>query len=305
MKAPPRWAEEELIVEVARALALFRRERLSEPLEKWKETFDQYENQYERLFADYGIADPSRLEHEQISEIFREKLGDALRYLAGPPISADDLKVLAEASLAPGRIASDRDAAKRILNTIIQTIDPRRFPWIVEGRTPTENEKSAAILASAALITAQRVATDRRNQGKDVQEQAVKQYLVKIGFEEVNSREIRTLADAPEPGQFCGEALVGSRKADVPVRLFDSRLMPIECKVSNSATNSVKRINNDAAVKAAVWRREFGLNQVVPAAMLSGVFKVHNLVQAQMGGLTLFWSHKLDDMRSFIEATRE
>jgi hypothetical protein len=34
------------------------------------------------------------------------------------------------------------------------------------------------------------------------------------------------------------------------------------------------------------------------------VFKVHNLEQAQTGGLTLFWVHKLHDMRVFIESTR-
>ncbi|MGH6990744.1 MAG: XamI family restriction endonuclease, partial [Stellaceae bacterium] len=112
------------------------------------------------------------------------------------------------------------------------------------------------------------------------------------------------LDDAPARGQFCSESMVGSRKADVPVRLFDGRLMPIECKVSNSELNSVKRINNDAAVKANTWKVEFGINQVVPVAMLSGVFKVSNLVQAQGGGLTMFWAHKLDAMRTFIEATR-
>ena len=30
--------------------------------------------------------------------------------------------------------------------------------------------------------------------------------------------------------------------------------MPIECKVSNSAVNSVKRLNNDAAVKRVVGK---------------------------------------------------
>ena len=38
--------------------------------------------------------------------------------------------------------------------------------------------------------------------------------------------------------------------------------------------------------------------------MLSGVFKVSNLLRAQTSGLTLFWSHDLGSMRTFIEATR-
>jgi hypothetical protein len=154
------------------------------------------------------------------------------------------------------------------------------------------------------LITAQRVRTDRSNEGKEAQEGTVKAFLREMEFVEVPARTIRTLDDAPKVGEFCAESLVGSRKADIPVRLFDGRLMPIECKVSNSSANSVKRLNNDAEVKAGIWHREFGIRQVVPAAVLSGVFKVHNLQQAQTGGLSLFWAHKLMDMRAFIESTR-
>lgn len=304
MKSPPRWSNSQLTAGAVTARQLFRHERLDEPLERWKATFALYEAQFRRLFDEYGIADPAALSAEQVAAIFRDQLGDALRYLAGPPISADDLKVLADASLAPGRIAGDIDQAQRILDTILQAVDPRRFPWITTGRPPTDAEKSAAILASAALITAQRVSTDRRNEGKEAQERAVKDYLRTLGFLEVRTRNIRTLTDAPGLGEFCAETMVGSRKADIPVRLYDGRLMPIECKVSNSATNSVKRINNDAAVKAGIWHREFGTNQVVPTAVLSGVFKVLNLAQAQTGGLTLFWAHELQELGDFIESTR-
>jgi hypothetical protein len=80
--------------------------------------------------------------------------------------------------------------------------------------------------------------------------------------------------------------------------------MPIECKVSNSSTNSVKRLNNDAAAKAETWLREFGAVNVVPSAVLAGVFKRHNLKAAQEMGLTLWWAHSLDRMVDFIEATR-
>ena len=77
----------------------------------------------------------------------------------------------------------------------------------------------------------------------------------------------------------------------------------LRAEVSNSSTNSVKRVNNDAAAKAASWGRDFG-DQVVPVAMLSGVFKTHNLVQAQQKGLTLFWAHDLDHLGEFIRSAR-
>jgi hypothetical protein len=81
--------------------------------------------------------------------------------------------------------------------------------------------------------------------------------------------------------------------------------MPIECKVSNSALNSVKRLNNDAAVKAEVWLRDFGATQVVPVAVLSGVYKLDKLEEAQARGLTLYWDHRLMDLIQWIERTRQ
>jgi len=121
---------------------------------------------------------------------------------------------------------------------------------------------------------------------------------------EVPSRTIKTISHAPSPGQFCGESVLGNRKGDIIVRLWDDRVMPIECKVSNSSTNSVKRLNNDAAVKATSWKTDFGLRQVVPSAVLSGVYKLHNLRDAQERGLALFWAHDLTPLTEWITRTK-
>lgn len=304
MMPPPRWDTEVLRTEAAAAVKLFRKERLLEPLEKWKRTVDENQALFRQLFRVYGLQNPAQLTPDQLAEIFKVNLGDALRYLVGPPISKDDLKVLAESSLAPSVLAKRPDEARRVVEIIGQALDLSRFPWVKENRAPKKDEEAAAILASAVLLTAQRVSTDRRSEGKTAQEAAVQRRLKEMGFKLEKQRTIATLTDAPRPGRFCGESLVGSRKADITVRLFDGRLMPIECKVSNSSTNSVKRLNNDAAVKAAIWHREFGTKQVVPTALLSGVFKVRNLEQAQEGGLTIFWAHKLGELESFILSAR-
>jgi transcriptional regulator GlxA family with amidase domain len=80
--------------------------------------------------------------------------------------------------------------------------------------------------------------------------------------------------------------------------------MPIECKVSNSATNSIKRVNNDVAAKAGEWLRQFGSSQVVPAAVLSGVYHLHHLEAVQNANLTIFWAHNLAALTGWIESTR-
>ena len=110
--------------------------------------------------------------------------------------------------------------------------------------------------------------------------------------------------DAPLSGRFCAESMLGKSKADFIVRLWDQRVMAIECKVSNSATNSIKRLNHEAAAKAKAWHDSFGQDQVVPTAVLSGVYKLHNLQDAQDRGLTLFWAHDLKSMMDWIEGTK-
>jgi hypothetical protein len=307
MAVPPRWSEAELARRVVEATAIFREERLSEPLEKWVQEFDSSAADLRRLFAIRGIIQPIGLRPEDVVAIFAGGLGDVFRYLAGPPISADDLETLAGVSSlsTPALAANGFAAAGAICDIFRRTVDPRRFPWISEAREPSANEVDVAIASSAALIAGQRVQTGRRTASKNAQEEAVKVFLRSLGFHDAPTpRRINTLDDAPPRGHFCSEALVGTRKADVPVRLYDGRLMPIECKVSNSALNSIKRINNDAAVKAGLWLHEFGARQIVPVAVLSGVFDVGNLVRAQEGSLTLFWSHRLDQMREFIESTK-
>jgi hypothetical protein len=303
---PPRWTAEQLDDARMAAIARFREQRMQEPLEQYLEAFDEYRTAVEELLE--ATVDLTRLDESSIEVLTAPALVEALRYLAGPPLSADDLKTLAEASLAPSRLKSDPEMAKRVVDTVLMGLDRRRFPWVAEDREPDEREREAAALASAALLAHQRVSTNRRNEGKDEQEAAVELALTDAAlgdhvFKKVPTRTVKVLSEAPGRGEFCRESMFGGRKADFIIGLWDGRAMALECKVSNSSTNSVKRLNNDAGAKATVWLREFGTAQTVPAAMLSGVFKRHNLQDAQNQGLTLFWAHRLTDFTDWLTST--
>lgn len=300
---PPVWDDNQLETDLNKAKTAFSKERLEEPLEDYLEAFDEYQSHVEEILE--ATVDLSQIEPAALDVLGDSRLLEAFRYLAGPPISQDDLKVLAEAqSLTRGYLNTSPELVQRLIAVVRQVLDRRRFAWVVENREPTEAERNAAIMASAALMAASRAQTKRRTLGKDAQENLVKQALRELGFTEVPSRKIPTISLAPEPGQFCGESVLGNRKADIVVRLWDHRAMPIECKVSNSSTNSVKRLNNDAAVKATSWKTDFGLRQVVPSAVLSGVYKLHNLKDAQERGLTIFWAHNLQALTDWIDQTR-
>ncbi|MGN4073171.1 XamI family restriction endonuclease [Burkholderia gladioli] len=300
----PRWTTAELAEDAATASSQFRAERLAVS-GSWELHYKHARGKFEQLFSKLSDLNPSAITDKNLADAYGLGLGEALRYLAGPPISDDDLQVIADVeSIAPGVLKKNPEALRKVFDVIERVIDPHRFPWTEAGIAPTQQQREAALLASSVLLAAQRIATERRNEGKDNQESKVKDYLRNLGFTEVPTMAINTIVKGPQAMQFCAECQLGERKADVVVRLHDTRLMAIECKVSNSATNSVKRLNNDAAVKAEYWIKQFGAAQVVPAAVLAGVFKVLNLEQAQARGLSLFWSHDLDKLGAFIASSQ-
>lgn len=299
---PPLWPPAQLEIDRMKAIGIFRKERLEEPLEDYLKAFDEYRGYIEELLK--ATADLSLLQSTAVDVLTEPHLQEVFRYLAAPPISGDDLKVLADAPLSRGRLKNNPDEVKKLVEIVQLVLDRRRFCWIEEGRGPSEAERGAAVMASAALMAASRVQTRRRLFGKEQQEAFVKQALAQLGLKEVAGRAIPNVSYAPDAGEYCGESVLGTRKGDIIVRLWDQRVMPIECKVSNSYLNSVKRLNNDAAVKAASWKLDFGLRQVVPTAVLSGVYKLHNLMDAQERGLTLFWAHDLNPLTEWVSRTR-
>ena len=307
---PPRWTTEEFDEQRERARQIFCNERLSESQGVYAETFDECVEYVNELLenteelstletaAGGALTDPSLFE-----VLTDPDLMEALRYIVGPPVSTDDLAELADTSLAPQGLRENTEAASRVVSVVAQALDPRRFRWVREGRAPTDEERVVATTATAVLMATRRVETARRMQFKG-QEAAVKTCLLAAGLIEVGARPVTPgLFEAPQPGEFCGEALFGKRKADLIVRLHDARCLPIECKMSNSSTNSVKRLNNDAAAKASAWIEEFGSGATIPCAVLSGIFKTRNLEQAQDQHLTIFWAHNLDPLAEFVRAT--
>ena len=299
---PPEWSDERLEVDRLRAIQEFRDERISESLGVYAENFEHYRDAVENLLE--TTVDLTALSESATAVLLDPDLLYAARYLAGPPISVDDLKILADASLSAAQIRRHPASAQRIIATILLGLDRERFPWLAENREATEGERRTAVIASAALIASQRVLTTRANRSAARQQRLVRDVLKTAGFVEDSPKAIPNVSAAPAIGRFCGESMLGIRKADVVVRLWDGRVLAIECKVSNSEVNSIKRLTNDAAVKARIWRDDFGRANIVPCAMLAGVFGLRHLKGSQERGLTLFWSHSLQEMVAFIEATR-
>jgi hypothetical protein len=74
--------------------------------------------------------------------------------------------------------------------------------------------------------------------------------------------------------------------------------------VSNSTVNSYKRIKGDAASKAVRVLRALGDAVIVPAAVIAGVYLPANLYEAQQAGLTIWWSHDIQQLLDWVASTK-
>lgn len=275
---------------MARGTEIFREQRLSEAREDYSSHFSEAQGAVEDLLE--LTIDLATLEQIGGKAIIDGGYLEAVRYLAAPPLSSDDLETL---SGIPERQYAKADKWPIIVDTVRTYIDSHRFPWIVGNHEPTEFERYAAIIATAAQIAAERIRTARRNESKKEQEELVKAALRAANFEQVRAREIASPRSFPKLGEFSGESKIGRKKADVVVGLPDDRILAIECKVSNSKVNSTKRIA-EASAKAKEWIEDFGVLGIVPSAVIAGVYNPGNLIAAQSHGLTIWWSHDLATM---------
>ena len=165
--APPRWSESEFAAQITRATEIFKNKRIEEPLELYSDLFDKYRDSVENLLEE-------SVDLQELATVVREYITDpdkryALRYLASP-VSDDDLQVLADTKFSQAALEKDPDAITRIVEVVLARLDRWRFPWLTEGRAPTETERRIATISTTSLIATSRQQTYRRNMQKADQE---------------------------------------------------------------------------------------------------------------------------------------
>ena len=295
---PRKWTEDELAEAAAIACDDFATSRRTEGISYYMIAFDEAASEIDSLLEE---TDELRSLAAKATDLFADGRLREVRYLSSPAISEDDLKTISGLSSTSRAVLSDEENAKLAVDVIRDNLDVKRFPWIDENRVPTAEERKIAVVSTAALIAGQATQTKRRNLAKEMQESAIAAYLDDLGYHEVPRRDIRTVLDAPKHGEYCRECKVSGKKADIVIGLADGRFMALECKVSNSEVNSFKRLNHETVEKVQHWNAAFGANGVVGAAVLAGVFKVSNLVDAQEEGVCIFWSFDLTPLGEFLK----
>lgn len=303
---PRVWNDAELATEAQRALDDFVDRRLAETSSAYVAHVSRHKRNIFLLFKMLQSIDPSNPDPKLVREILLdESMFGALRYMAGPPVSSDDLGVLVTRNVKginKTLVRKSGTLPQEVLQLICKLADPIRLPWIGRNRMPTQRELRDAVAATAVIHATQSLQTERRGFGKTV-EQLLVSCLIEMGFKRQTApAKGRVTAPTHHPVYPCfyGECTVYGRKVDLLIPLKSGRIIALEAKDSSSALNSVKRLNNDTAAKARHYAVEGGKN-IVSVALLSGVFKLENLQHAQKSGLFLVWSH---DMVGFIDWIR-
>lgn len=306
-KLPTVWGDEELAEHAQQSIDAFVDRRLKEPRERYTEHLHQRQNAIFKVFKILADVDPQHPDPEIVRTILLDDdLKSALRYVAGPPISDDDLSVLvtrSTASVTKTQLRTDDELVAAILKLICNVSDPSRFPWIADRRQPSCHELKQAVRATSALHATQTLQTERRGYGRTV-EQIFKGRLEQLGYTHQrapNKGKVVSPAHWPAAQVFYGECTVYGRRADILIGLSDGRIVAVEAKDSSSALNSIKRVLNDTAAKAKHWNTKAG-EEIIPIALLSGVFKVESLKLAQDSGLFLVWTHELDSFVAWLSA---
>jgi hypothetical protein len=161
-RLPKQWTEAELESDAATAKSTFRNERLLEPLDLYNQFFATFAEIFGKLINRLPELTADPVDPEVIADLIDGRDAQkAFRYLTAPPISKDDLETVADATLTPSRLRTDEASAKRVRDTVLTIIDPHRFPWVLEGRRPSQDERERAVIASAALAASSDVGTRR------------------------------------------------------------------------------------------------------------------------------------------------
>lgn len=300
---PPVWTDAQLEEHAQASLNAFVDRRLKEPKDQYLTHLRQRHSALGKLFRELAHVDPINPDAATVRKVLlNNDLLSALRYVTGPPVSEDDLSVIVTRSpvrMTKKQLSSSEYLPGEVLKLICSMADPVRFPWIGTGRAPLLHELKTAIRATVALHATQTMQTMRRGYGKNV-EQQLEKHLIDLGFTKSPppaKARIRAPKDYPGAKCFYGECTVYHRKTDLLIGLRDGRIVAVEAKNSSSVVNSVKRVLNDTAAKAKIWHNAAGL-QIIPVALLSGVFGLENLKSAQTSGLYLVWAH---DLKSFSD----
>jgi hypothetical protein len=229
-----------------------------------------------------------------------------LRHLFAPPISQDQLKLVLK-SYPKGAEKSGSKVSKRAADEFAQAFADRRdrslTPWLDVNSDPSSRQIRKVLHTLTPMISSQIFNTVRRNRLSEEQEHAVEVVLTSKGWIKSPSANVNNTSDLA-PRHFMRKTRCKTRTAtkevDIACGVNPSLIMAMECKVSNDATNSVKRIS-DVMDKTKAWNDQWG-GFIQTASLLQGVIAYKDVARLLDSKVLVFWSHDLQPLADWLES---
>lgn len=230
----------------------------------------------------------------------------AFRQMMAPPISQDQFCLLCP----PWRKNTEktgaglrRDEADYVAAIWNERRSRALTPWLDVVRRPLSREIHRLLWTIAPLIASQQAQTLQRNRAAALQEASVTTLLQSCGWIQQPSSLLDTRAALPQrhfmhKTRFA-TATTTPQEVDIAMGLGGTIVLAMECKVSNDATNSVKRIN-DVLKKSAAWKKHWG-SFVKTAALLQGVIAAKDVHRLLDEGVEVFWSHNVQELMDWLD----
>jgi len=229
-----------------------------------------------------------------------------LRHLFAPPISQDQLKLILP-SYPKGAEKKATGLSKQAADDFAAAFAARRdkslTAWLSSNANPNRRQIKRLLHTVTPMISSQIFNTVRRNRLSDDQEKAVVALLESKGWTRSPSSTVNNTADLP-PQHFMRKTRCKTRTAtkevDIACGVNPSLIMAMECKVSNDATNSVKRVS-DVMDKTKAWNDQWG-GFIQTAALLQGVVAYKDVARLLDSDVLVFWSHDLQPLAEWLDS---
>ena len=229
------------------------------------------------------------------------------RQLLAPPLSQDQFGLVCPAwkkSSEGNATPVSEEIARVAALAIRERLDHGLIKWLSGGRQPSRRDAITVLRVASTLMAQQKVSTARRSRLASEQEHAVTELLLADGWTRSPSKLI-DLRAAVAPRHFMHKTRFATNTAtpqevDIACGLPNTYVLAMECKVTNDATNSVKRVN-DVLKKASAWSAHWG-SFVKTAALLQGVINPRDVQRLADAGIHVFWSHDLGEFHHWLAA---
>ena len=205
---------------------------------------------------------------------------------------------------AKGRLSSQlKRIAPQIATFATKHLDRARFGWLDDATLSIPVARDYARQWTCSIAADQNAQTSFRHWRKELQEQAILQFLISKGYVKSSLSGILTRSTDIAIGEYKQETRVRGRttqKADVVFRSKRTKkLILIEAKAVGVELDATKRAK-ECCDKANDWRSSDELQPLDVICVIGGFFTETNLKNLVASGINIVWEHNLSMLKEYV-----